>query len=39
VIGDTSVTFVANAGIPIRIDSKHAIAHNKVIIADGHTVR
>ena len=33
----TSATFVANAGIPIRIDSKHAIAHNKVIIVDGHT--
>jgi len=34
----TSATFVANAGIPVRIDSKHAIAHNKVIIVDGHTV-
>ena len=35
----TSATFVANAGIPTRIDSKHAIAHNKVIIVDGHTVQ
>jgi len=35
----TSATFVANAGIPIRIDSKHAIAHNKVIIVVGHTVQ
>lgn len=35
----TSATFIANAGIPIRIDSKHAIAHNKVIIVDGHTVQ
>lgn len=35
----TSATFVANAGIPIRIDSKHAIAHNKIIIVDGHTVQ
>src|ERR1035437_1126955 len=35
----TSATFVANAGIPIRIDSKHAIAHNKVVIVDGHTVQ
>ncbi len=35
----TSATFVANAGIPIRIDSKHAIAHNKVIVVDGHTVQ
>ena len=35
----SSATFVANAGIPIRIDSKHAIAHNKVVIVDGHTVQ
>src|ERR1035437_10264543 len=35
----TSATFVANAGIPVRIDFKHAIAHNKVIIVDGHTVQ
>ena len=35
----TSATFVANAGIPIRIDSRHAIAHNKVVIVDGHTVQ
>jgi phosphatidylserine/phosphatidylglycerophosphate/cardiolipin synthase-like enzyme len=35
----TSATFIANAGIPIRIDSKHAIAHNKVIIVDGRTVQ
>lgn len=35
----TSATFIANASIPIRIDSKHAIAHNKVIIVDGHTVQ
>ena len=35
----TSATFIANAGIPIRIDSKHAIAHNKVVIVDGHTVQ
>src|ERR1035437_1803737 len=35
----TSATFVANAGIPTRIDSKHAIAHNKVVIVDAHTVQ
>jgi phosphatidylserine/phosphatidylglycerophosphate/cardiolipin synthase-like enzyme len=35
----TSATFIANAGIPTRIDSKHAIAHNKVIIVDGRTVQ
>jgi phosphatidylserine/phosphatidylglycerophosphate/cardiolipin synthase-like enzyme len=34
----TSATFLANVGVPIRIDFKHAIAHNKVIIVDGHTV-
>jgi phosphatidylserine/phosphatidylglycerophosphate/cardiolipin synthase-like enzyme len=34
----TSATFIANAGIPVRIDVKHAITHNKVIIVDGHTV-
>lgn len=35
----TSATFIANAGIPVRIDFKHAIAHNKVIIVDGCTVQ
>ncbi len=34
----TSATFLANARIPVRIDFKHAIAHNKVIIVDGRTV-
>jgi len=34
----TSATFIANAGIPVRIDFKHAIAHNKVIIVDSKTV-
>ena len=34
----SSVTFFMNAGIPIRIDAAHAIAHNKVIIIDGETV-
>lgn len=31
----TSATFLANAGIPVLIDAKHAIAHNKIIIVDG----
>lgn len=26
--------FLSNAGVPVLIDSKHAIAHNKVIILD-----
>jgi len=34
----TSATFIANAGIPTRIDSMHAIAHNKVIIVDSRIV-
>ena len=34
----SSATFFANHGIPIKIDSAHAIAHNKVIIIDGETV-
>lgn len=29
---------VAEAGIPVRIDAAHAIAHNKVMILDGETV-
>jgi len=34
----TSADFVHNAGIPIKIDAKHAIAHNKVMVIDGQTV-
>ncbi len=30
--------FMANQGIPIKIDAEHAIAHNKVIIIDGRIV-
>jgi phosphatidylserine/phosphatidylglycerophosphate/cardiolipin synthase-like enzyme len=30
----TSATFLANSGIPVRIDSQHAIAHNKIIVID-----
>jgi len=31
-------TFFFNAGIPVKIDSQHAIVHNKVMIIDGETV-
>ena len=31
-------TFFSNAGIPVKIDAQHAIAHNKVMIIDGETV-
>jgi phosphatidylserine/phosphatidylglycerophosphate/cardiolipin synthase-like enzyme len=35
---DTKATLVANRGVPVLIDSRHAIAHNKVMVIDGHTV-
>ena len=34
----SSATFMINQGIPTKIDSAHAIAHNKVMIIDGETV-
>jgi phosphatidylserine/phosphatidylglycerophosphate/cardiolipin synthase-like enzyme len=34
----TSATFISSAGIPTYIDSKHAIAHNKIMIIDKETV-
>jgi hypothetical protein len=34
----TGATFLQNAGIPVLIDAKHAIAHNKVMVIDGKTV-
>ncbi len=34
----SSATFLVHAGIPTRIDARHAIAHNKVMIIDGQTV-
>lgn len=30
----TAATFLANAGIPVAIDDRHAIAHNKIMIID-----
>jgi phosphatidylserine/phosphatidylglycerophosphate/cardiolipin synthase-like enzyme len=30
----SSADFVAHAGIPVYVDSKHAIAHNKIMIID-----
>lgn len=30
--------FLHNAGIPVYIDHKHAIAHNKIILIDGRTI-
>jgi phosphatidylserine/phosphatidylglycerophosphate/cardiolipin synthase-like enzyme len=34
----SSADFVLHAGIPVWIDAKHAIAHNKIMIVDGGTV-
>jgi phosphatidylserine/phosphatidylglycerophosphate/cardiolipin synthase-like enzyme len=34
----SSADFVVHAGIPTRIDDRHAIAHNKVMVIDGKTV-
>lgn len=34
----SGATFLKNVGIPVWIDAKHAIAHNKVMVLDGQTV-
>lgn len=34
----SSATFFRNSGIRVRIDAKHKIAHNKIIIIDSTTV-
>lgn len=34
----TSATFLANVGIPVRIDYKYAIMHNKFIVIDSTNV-
>lgn len=36
--GYSSSKFFSNAGIPVFIDSKHAIAHNKIMIIDKEVV-
>lgn len=35
----TSATFLANAGIPTRINDRYAIMHNKFMVMDGTTVQ
>jgi len=32
------IKFLVDGGVPVYIDDKHAIAHNKVMIIDGETV-
>lgn len=34
----TSYTFLKNQGVPVRINNKYAIMHNKFMIIDGDTV-
>lgn len=34
----TEADFTANQGIPTYVDSKHAIAHNKIMLIDGETI-
>ena len=34
----SSATFLSNAGILVKIDAQHGIAHNKVMIIDGETI-
>lgn len=34
----SSADFVQRAGIPTFIDAKHAIAHNKIMVIDSHTI-
>lgn len=34
----SAATFLHNSGIPVLIDSKHAIAHNKIMIIDRETL-
>ena len=34
----SSADFMSNQGIPTKIDTVHAIAHNKVMVIDGETV-
>ena len=34
----SSATFLANVGIPVRINSRYAIMHNKYIVVDGSTL-
>ncbi len=34
----SELDFFANAGVPVRVDDSHAIAHNKIILIDDHTI-
>jgi phosphatidylserine/phosphatidylglycerophosphate/cardiolipin synthase-like enzyme len=34
----TAATFLANQGVPVRVDYRYAIMHDKFIVVDGSTV-
>jgi phosphatidylserine/phosphatidylglycerophosphate/cardiolipin synthase-like enzyme len=34
----TEADFLLHAGVPTYIDAKHAIAHNKIMVIDSHTI-
>ncbi|EQA6227940.1 phospholipase D family protein [Enterobacter ludwigii] len=35
----TAVTFLANQGVPVRLNNQYAIMHNKFMVIDGDTVQ
>ena len=35
----TAVTFLENHGVPVRLDARYAIIHNKYMVVDGDTVQ
>lgn len=35
----TAVTFLANQGVPVRLNGRYAIMHNKFMVVDGDTVQ
>lgn len=35
----TAVTFLANPGVPVRLNGRYAIMHNKFMVVDGNTVQ
>jgi hypothetical protein len=34
----TAATYLANQGVPVRVDYRYAIMHDKFIVVDGETV-
>lgn len=34
----TAATFLANQGVPVRVDYRYAIMHDKFVVVDGETV-